>query len=351
VEMHCVPLAIIAAAGVWDDEDWEALNDRYVNLCVELGALTDLRQAFCLRAFLFLFTGELTAAESVIQEGEAVMTAIGCDHAPYSPLGLAAFRGREAEVSALARQAVEGAAERGEGWAITGAAWASAVVNNGLGHYRKALDAALRATEYRHDLGLRTWALAELVEAAARSDAREIAENACRQLADIADGSGTDWALGVKARSQALLVDGDEAEGLYQESISRLGRVRVRSELARAYLLYGEWLRREQRRGEARAQLREAHDMLEEMGMAAFAERARRELRASGETIRNRGVEWNGELTAQELQVARLAREGLKNPEIGARLFISARTVEYHLGKVFTKLGITSRGQLGRVLP
>ena len=349
-EMHCAPLAAIAAAGVWDCEDWEALTGRYVDLCLELGALTELRQGLCLRALLFLFAGDLAAAESVIEEAQAVMTAIGADHAPYSPLGLAAFRGREAEVSILARAAVDDAVLRGEGWAITGAAWATALVHNGLCHYRKALDAAQRATEYWGDLGLRTWALPELVEAAARSDAVEIAATACRQLAEIADDSGTDWALGVKARSHALLAAGDEADGLYQESISLLGRTCVRPELARAHLLYGEWLRRERRRREARTQLRKAHAMLEEMGMAAFAERARRELWATGESVRKRSVENHGELTAQELQVARLAREGLSNPEIGTRLFISARTVEYHLSKVFAKLGITSRSQLDGAL-
>jgi len=214
----------------------------------------------------------------------------------------------------------------------------------------QGLGAAQRATEYPGDLGLRTWALAELVEAAARSDASGIAAAGYRELAEIADGSGTDWALGVKARSHALLAVGEEADGLYRETISRLRRVRARSELARAHLLYGEWLRRERRRGEARTQLREAHAMLEEMGMAAFAERARRELWATGETTRKRSVESHGELTAQELQIARLAREGLTNPEIGTRLFISARTVEYHLSKVFGKLGITSRSQLDHAL-
>jgi len=349
-EMHWVMMAATAASGVWDDEDWEALTDRYVDLCLELGALTELPLALTSRAFLFLFAGKLAAAESVIEEAQVALTAIGGDLAPYSRLGLAAFRGREAEVSVLARAAVDGAARRGEGWAITGAAWATALVNNGLCHYRKALDAAQRATECTDDLGLRTWALVELVEAAARSDAGAIAAAACRQLAEIADDSGTDWALGVKARSHALLATDDEADGLYLESISRLGRVRVRSELARTHLLYGEWLRRERRRGESRTQLRQAHAMLEEMGMAAFAERARRELWATGETTRTRSAERHDELTAQELQIARLAREGLTNPEIGTRLFISARTVEYHLGKVFAKLGITSRTQLDRAL-
>lgn len=349
-EMHWVRLAATAASGVWDDEDWEALTDRYVDLCIELGALTELPLALNSRAFLFLFAGELTAAESLIEQMHELLTAIGGDLAPYCPLGIAAFRGREAEVSALAQAAVDGASRRGEGWAITGAAWASALVNNGLCHYRKALAAAQLATEYPDDLGLRTWALPELVEAAARSDAGEIAATAYRDLAEIADDSGTDWALGIKARSQALIAAGDEAEGLYREAVERLGGVRVRSELSRAHLLYGEWLRRERRRGEARTQLRQAHTMLEEMGMAAFAERARRELWATGETTRRRSVESHDELTAQELQIARLAREGLTNPEIGTRLFISPRTVEYHLSKVFAKLGIASRNQLDRAL-
>ena len=349
-ELTWVMLAATAASGVWDDEHWAALVDRYADLCRALGALTELPLALISRAFLFLFAGKLAAAESVIEEAQAVMTAIGSSIAPYAPLGLAAFRGQEAEVSALAKATIDSAARRGEGWAITGAEWATALLNNGLCRYRKALSAAQRATEYPGDLGLRTWALAELVEAAARSDASGIAATAYGELAEIADGSGTDWALGVKARSHALLAVGEEADGLYQETISRLRRVRVRSELARAHLLYGEWLRRERRRGEARTQLREAHAMLEEMGMAAFAERARRELWATGETTRKRSVESHGELTAQELQIARLAREGLTNPEIGTRLFISARTVEYHLSKVFGKLGITSRSQLDHAL-
>ena len=350
-EMRCAPLAAIAAADVWDYEDWKRLTDRNVDLCVELGAVAELRQALCLRAFLFLFAGDLAAAESVIAEAQTVTTAIGTDQAPYAPLGLAAFRGREQEVSVLARAMVDDAVPRGEGRAITGAAWASALVSNGLCQYRKALDAALRATEYRDDLGFRTWALTELAEAAARSDAGQIAETACRQLAEIADDSGTDWALGLKARSQALLAVGDEADGLYQEAISRLHRSCLQPDLARAHLLYGEWLRRERRRGEARAQLHTAHAMLDEMGMAAFADRARRELWATGETTRKRRAESNAQLTAQELQVARLASDGLTNPQIGTRLFISARTVEYHLSKVFTKLGITSRSQLDRALP
>jgi DNA-binding CsgD family transcriptional regulator len=197
-----------------------------------------------------------------------------------------------------------------------------------------------------------TWAAVELIEAAARSGQRDIAAKALRGLAESTSAAGTDWALGIEARSRALLSEGDRAEARYRESIERLGRTRVRAELARAHLLYGEWLRRQRRRIDARAELRTAHDMLEAMGMGAFAERARRELQATGETVRKRTAPTaDPQLTAQEAQIARMARDGLSNPEIGARLFISVRTVQYHLHKVFTKLGVESRGQLGRVLP
>jgi DNA-binding CsgD family transcriptional regulator len=196
------------------------------------------------------------------------------------------------------------------------------------------------------------WPAVELIEAAARSGRSDMAADALRGLAEITTASGTDWALGIEARSRALLADGDTAERFYRESIERLGRTRIRADLARAHLLYGEWLRRERRRIDARAQLRIAHDMLDTMGMEAFAERARRELQATGETARKRSVTTDDEqLTAQEGQIARMARDGLSNPEIAARLFISPRTVQYHLRKVFTKLGIESRSQLDGVLP
>jgi DNA-binding CsgD family transcriptional regulator len=349
-EMSWLSLAAMAASGTWDDERWEMLTGRYVGHCRRLGALTELRLALTSRAFLHLFAGELTAAGSAIEELRAAMTETESNLVAYCALALAAFEGREAEANALAQATVANAVRRGEGLAITAAEWASAVLNNGLGHYRKALLAAQRATGYPEDLVLRNWALAELVEGASRCGAGQAAAAAHRQLAEMAQGSGTDWALGVQARSHALLASGAEADGLYQESISRLSQARVQSELARAHLLYGEWLRRERRRGEARTQLRQAHSMLEGIGMAAFADRARRELWATGERTRQRSVENRDELTAQESQIAKLARDGLTNPEIGTRLFISARTVEYHLSKVFTKLGITSRSQLDRAL-
>ena len=201
------------------------------------------------------------------------------------------------------------------------------------------------------ELGYANWALVELIEAAARSGETETAAHAGRSLAEMTSVSGTDWGLGIQARSQALLSEGEEAERLYREAVERLNRTRIRVELARAHLLYGEWLRRERRRGEARDQLRTAHELLGEMGLEAFTARAHRELEAAGETARKRTIAARLELTVQEAQIARLARDGLSNPEIGTRLFLSPRTVQYHLGKVFTKLDITSRSQLRRILP
>ncbi len=351
-EIRWLSLASIVAIGVWHDQWWAQLTDRHVELCRREGAVTELPTALTSRTFLLLFGGELAAATSAVEELQAASKAIGNDLAlaQYGMLGLAAFRGRADEASALLAATLSGAAQRGEGAGITIGEWASAVLNNGRGHYRAALAAAQQATAYTEDLSARNWALAELVEAAVRSGERESAETAYSQLTETTRGSGTDWALGVQARSRALLAAGAEADGLYLESIERLGRASVRAELARAHLLYGEWLRRERRRGEARAELRTAHGMLERMGMAAFAERARRELWAAGETARKRSVADPGKLTAQEHQIAKLARDGLTNPEIRTRLFISARTVEYHLGKVFVKLGVTSRAQLDRSL-
>jgi DNA-binding CsgD family transcriptional regulator len=349
-QMRWLSFATLAALHVWDDERWAALTDRYVELARELGALTEVPLALTSRGLMLLFTGELTTAASVVGELQAAMEATGSTLGQYPALGLAACRGDEAEAAALVNVTLRDASRRGEGGAITGAEWAQAVLNNGLGRHDTALAAAQQAAASPGLFGVQ-WALAELVEAAARTGMSDAAAAASRRLAEMAAASGTDWAVGVQARCDALLAEGAEADGRYRESIMRLGRTRVRAELARAHLLYGEWLRRERRRAEARAQLQTAHDMLDGMGMAAFAERARRELRATGQTARERSAAPRGELTPQEAQIAELARDGLSNPEIGTRLFISARTVEYHLSKVFTKLGIASRSQLDRVLP
>jgi DNA-binding CsgD family transcriptional regulator len=301
---------------------------------------------------MLLFSGELGAAASLIQQLQPAIEATGSTRVPYSALGLAAFAGREAEAATTIDAITRDVRLRGEGIGLTIVEWASALLNNGMGNYEKAVMAAQHATAYLEEMMTPPWPAVELIEAAARSGRSDMAADALRGLAEMTTASGTDWALGIEARSRALLSDGDTAERLYRESIERLGRTRIRADLARAHLLYGEWLRRERRRVDARAQLRIAHDMLDTMGMGAFAERARRELEATGETARRRTLAPHDEqLTAQESQIARMARDGLSNPEIAARMFISGRTVQYHLRKVFTKLGIESRTQLDRVLP
>jgi DNA-binding CsgD family transcriptional regulator len=262
---------------------------------------------------------------------------------------LAAFRGREHEARALIAATLSEAVPRGQGAAVTVTHWFHALLCNGLGQYEEALTAAQVAAEHQEEFAAPRWALVELVEAAARRGESEAASDALERLSAATRASGTDWALGVEARSRALLTDGDAAERLYQEAIERLTRTRVHVELARAHLVYGEWLRRKQRRADARVQLRAAHGMFTEMGVEGFAERARRELQATGEKARKRTEDTRSVLTPQEAQIAQLARDGLSNPEIGARLFISPRTAQYHLHKVFAKLDITSRNQLSRV--
>jgi DNA-binding CsgD family transcriptional regulator len=356
-ELRWLWLACVVALHLWDDERWDVLSGRYVELARGAGALSELPLALNMRAYMLLFAGDLTAAAALIDEIQAVTEATGGSRAPYGALALAALRGRQAEASALIEGTIRDVTRRGEGLGVAVAERANAVLNNGLGRYREAMTAAQKILADPRDPdvrypGVANWAAAELIEAAVRSGMSETAADTHRWLAEMTGASGTGWALGVEARSRALLTDGEAAERLYRESITRLGRTRVRAELARAQLLYGEWLRRQRRRADARAQLRTAQRILEQMGMDAFAERARRELRASGETARKRiAATRNEELTAQEAQIARLAREGLSNPEIGSRLFISARTVQYHLSKVFAKLSIASRSQLSHVLP
>jgi DNA-binding CsgD family transcriptional regulator len=351
-ELRWYALADIVAQHVWDDDRWQLLTERHVQLARDAGALSELPMALNARAFLLLFAGRLAEVAVLVQELQAVAEATGIHLAPYAAMGLEAFRGRQAETAALVDATIADVTQRGEGNGIAVAQWATAVLNNGIGDYMKAITAAQRATEYAGEIVSPAWALVELVEAAARSGKTDIAAEALRRLAEITSADGTDWARGVEARPRALLSDGESAERFYRESIERLGRTRVRVELARTHLVYGEWLRRERRRVDARVQLRIAHELLDAMGMEAFAERAARELKATGETVRKRSVPTSGQkLTAQEAQIARLARDGLSNPEIAARMFISGRTVQYHLRKVFTKLGIASRTQLDRALP
>lgn len=342
-------LAGMAALHVWDDGAWDALTARHVELARAAGELTELPLALISRAVMLMFAGELTAAESLIHEAHTVTEATG-DSLTDPAMSLAAFRGRHSETSALIEATTRDVVRRGEGIWLTAAEFADAVLNNGMGNYPAALASAQRATRHA-DLGLSTWAAVELIEAAVRSGSPAVAADALARLVAVTTTSGTDWALGVQARCQALLADGPDAETFFRTALERLSRTGMRVELARAHLLYGEWLRRERRRTDARPQLRTAHRMFEQMGMEAFADRAGRELLATGETARKRTVGAANDLTAQEVQVARLARDGLSNPEIGARLFISARTVQYHLRKVFAKLDISSRSQLDRVLP
>jgi DNA-binding CsgD family transcriptional regulator len=292
---------------------------------------------------------------SLAAEAEAVCEVTGSRIPPLTALLLAGLRGSQAEAVPLIDATIDAAESGGQHLVATVARWVAAMLYNGLGRYDEARGSARLAAEDPSGIYVSTWALPELIEAAARSGHMPMASDAVARLSDTTQAGGTDWGLGIEARSRALLTEGQAADDLYREAIDRLGRTPLRPELARAHLLYGEWLRRENRRADAREQLRTAHGLFDEIGMEGFAERARRELLATGETARKRVVQapvaTSQELTAQELQVARLARDGLSNPEIGARLFISAHTVQYHLGKVFAKLGITSRSQLHRVLP
>ena len=356
--LECGLLTYYSAVDLWDDESWYVLSGRNVTLAREGGALTALQFALNSRIVANVFMGELAEGSSLLAELRAVCEATGSHVPPYGPVALVAWRGREAEVSRLAERTTKEVLQWGETLGLSAAHWALAVLDNALGRHEEALAAAERAGEH-HDIGFTDWSLAELILAAVRCGKPERAADALEQLAARARDSGSDWALGIAARSRALLSEGGAAEDSYRESIDRLGRTRIRVELARSHLLYGEWLRHERRRGEAREQLRTAYQMLDAMGIEAFAEVARRELLATGEAVATRTAqaarggtaEARDVLTAQEARVARLARDGLSNPEIGARLFISARTVQYHLAKVFTKLGISSRGQLHRVLP
>lgn len=346
----------LAALHLWDDEHWDPLSVRYVQLARQGGALNELPLALSTRAMMLLFVGELTAASTLIDEQATITEATGSNLAPYAAMRLAALRGKEAEASHLIEITEREVPERGEGIGVACAEWAMAVLRNGFGDYPEAMAAAQLALDQQEypDVrypGIANWAAAELIEAAVRTGTTETAAVAVDWLAEMTAASGTDWAIGVEMRSRALIAEGENAERLYQAAIVHFGRSRVRTELARAHLLFGEWLLRQRRRVEAREQLHTAHRMLETMGMAAFAERARRELVAAGVAAGERTATTSiVGLTAQETQIARLARDGLTNPEIGARLFISAKTVQYHLRKVFAKLDISSRSQLDRAL-
>jgi DNA-binding CsgD family transcriptional regulator len=344
-------LATIAAVVVWDYDACVAVASRAVQLARESGALTVLGVALNILAQAVAMGGEYGRAAQLISEADAVTEATGTQILPYGALYLTAYQGREADVSKLVDATIRAATAGGQGNVLGFASLARAVVANGHGRYREAVAPSQDASEDMPELVVAMWALTELVEAAVRSGEPALAQVAVDRLAARNDVDTNDWGRGVEARSRALLAEGDSAEPLYREAIERLQRTRLRPELARAHLLYGEWLRRENRRVDARAQLRTAHELLSAIGMAGFDERARIELLATGEKVRKRTVETRDELTAQERQIALLARDGLSNPEIGGRLFLSHRTVEWHLRKVFTKLEIGSRRELGKALP
>jgi DNA-binding CsgD family transcriptional regulator len=351
-ESRWISFACRAARAIWDEESWRLLATRELQRARDAGALTATPLFLSVLGHLQVACGELSPAESLLEELRATTAATGIPAHHYVEIWIAALRGREPELSALVKDFVTDAKARGEGFALGFAGQAGAVLYNGLGRYEEALAAVREAVDVAPYSGLSPpSAVVELVEAAARAGERRIAQRALERLTLTTQPSGGDWALGVEARSRALLSDGDAAERLYQEAIERLRRTRVRVELARTHLTYGEWLRRERRRLDAREHLRTALEMFTSMDAEAFAARAERELQASGERVRKRTVDTREELTVQEAQVARLARDGLSNAAIGERLVISQHTVAYHLRKVFAKLDITSRKQLGRVLP
>ncbi|MFL5973676.1 MAG: AAA family ATPase [Solirubrobacterales bacterium] len=341
-------LACRLAQDLWDDELWYVLATRGLRVARETGALSVLPIAATYRASLHVHAGAFGAASSLIAEADAITEATGMAPLKYASLMLAAWRGNEADGLALFEAGRLEATARGEGMGLGVIEWAKALLYNGRGRYAEALAAAERGCEH-DDVGLFAWALVELIEAGVRSGATGGTDAALERLSARTRASGTDWALGIEAGSRALVSDGRAAEPLYREAVERLARSRGVVHLARARLLYGEWLRRENRRVDAREQLRAAHEMFSGIGAEGFAERARHELLATGETARKRKDDARGVLTPQEAHIARLARDGLSNPEIGAQLFVSPRTVQYHLRKVFLKLDITSRNQLSRL--
>ncbi|MEV1078735.1 AAA family ATPase [Streptomyces sp. NPDC050211] len=341
-------LICVTAVGLWDHETMSLLAARHLVLAREAGQAAVLPLALTMRCVVHVLDGELTEAASLAEEVQTVSEAVGTAAPIYGALFVAAWRGREAECLELSKRADEGASRRGEGVGPVVSGWARAVLYNSLGRYAEAAEAADMATrDYRLlEMGIPIWSLVESIEAAVRQGTPDPALAALDRLVEVTQPSGTDWAAGIEARSRALLSEGAEAESHYLNAIDRLSRTSIRGELARAHLLYGEWLRRSRRRQAAREQLRMAHELFAAMGMEGFTQRAARELAATGENVRKRTVSTKSELTPHETQIVRFVREGLTNPEIAARLFISPRTVEWHMRKIFTKLGITSRRQL-----
>ena len=347
----------LLALELWDFPSWQALTDRNVQVAREAGALLQLRIAIQFPVQVHIHRGELATAARLIEEDRWIaeitgyLTAGVTSHPDRSVAAmlLASWRGQEARAAGLIEAIAQEATARGLGVRVSMAMIASSVLYNGLGRYRVACDRARQAFEHDH-FGYAALLVPELAEAASRTGDTALVSAALEWLSERTTVTPTDWAAGTEARVRALLSDGDDADRWYRESIERLGNTEVRAQLARSHLLYGEWLRRRSRRADAREQLRTAYQMLTAMGIEGFAERARQELIATGEAPRKRGVETIATLTAQEAYIARLARDGRTNPEIGAQLFLSARTVEWHLRKIFTKLGISSRRELSAAM-
>jgi DNA-binding CsgD family transcriptional regulator/tetratricopeptide (TPR) repeat protein len=340
----------LIALELWDYKSWHAIAASQTRRTRAAGALTGLHWARHVLARCHILAGDLAAAALLLDEARLIAEVTGNPPAGHAEVMLAAWRGREPAASELISATVREATADGQGRVVDLGLCASLVINNALGRHEAARDTGWRLFE-RDPFGYAPFVVPELAEAAARTGDIELVEAALGWMSQVTKATPTDWALGIEARVRALLSRGEAADRMYRESIARLGKTRLVVELARGHLLYGEWLRRQRRRTDAREQLRAAYAMLEATGIEGFAERARRELRATGETARKRTAETSDQLTTQETQVAQLAREGLSNTEIGTRMFISPKTVEYHLSKVFTKLGINSRVQLARALP
>jgi DNA-binding CsgD family transcriptional regulator len=347
-EPRWLPLAFDVASAIWDDEGAYSLARRAVQLAQASGAVPDLAVALDRLAVAFTREGDISGAAAVVDQAAALTAAFDHRQDASTAVIVAAWQG-DANADALLAAGRRDAIERSDGAQLIGIEYASAIAANARGRYRDALRVLRRSDD--HQQARSSWLLPELVEAAVRTGEHELAAWATDRLGQRAQLAHTNWALGVAARCRALVSGDGVAEAAYREAIDRLGRCRVTTDLARAHLLYGEWLRRQRRRVEARAQLRIAHDLFTGMGAAAFAARADRELRATGEHARTRSPSRSIALTVREAQIAQRAGEGHSNPEIAAELFISARTVEYHLRKVFTKLGITSRRELVDLLP
>jgi DNA-binding CsgD family transcriptional regulator len=335
----------VVAFEIWDDEHAASLSRSSVETARATGTLSELALALSARTPMLVFCGDLAAAAATVSETASVEEATGIRAAPYGALMVSAWRGRPRETTDLIEMTEREAGARGEGIGVAISAYARAVLSNGLGQYEDALAAAVSASEHR-EVVAENWGLSELVEPATRCGRPDLAVDALDRLATKARATRTPWACGIESRARALLAEGGDADRWFRAAIDQLARTRVRAELARTHLLYGEWLRREGRRVDARTELNVAHELFRSMGMEAFSRRVAGELVATGEKRRRRVAETRDDLTPQERHIAELARDGVSNQDIGARLFLSRRTVEWHLRHVYSKLGIRSRREL-----